>query len=116
MSVGLYMDHNVHGAITEGLRLRGVDCLTAMEDSMADAPDDAILARAQTLRRVIFTQDVDFLILTARALGEGRAFGGVIYGGQMSITIGQAIRDLELVAKCLDYSDMENVLERLPLR
>ena len=32
MSVALYMDEHVHRAITVGLRLRGVDVLTAQED------------------------------------------------------------------------------------
>ena len=32
MSVALYMDEHVHRAITVGLRLRGVEVLTAQED------------------------------------------------------------------------------------
>lgn len=33
MTVGLYFDHNVNRAITQGLRLREVDVLTAFEDA-----------------------------------------------------------------------------------
>ena len=32
MSVAIYMDEHVHRAITAGLRLRGVDVVTAQED------------------------------------------------------------------------------------
>ena len=32
MAIALYMDHHVPRAITHGLRLRGVDVLTAFED------------------------------------------------------------------------------------
>ena len=32
MAIALYMDHHVPRAITMGLRLRGVDVLTAYED------------------------------------------------------------------------------------
>ena len=32
MSVPLYTDHNVNRAVVQGLRLRGVDLLTAYED------------------------------------------------------------------------------------
>jgi len=39
MSVGLYMDEHVPRAITEGLRLRGVDVLTAQEDNRRRASD-----------------------------------------------------------------------------
>ena len=34
MSVRLYMDVHVRRAVTAGLRLRGVDVLTAQEDDM----------------------------------------------------------------------------------
>lgn len=33
MSVALYMDENVHGALTNGLRQRQVDALTVQGDS-----------------------------------------------------------------------------------
>lgn len=36
MSLRLYMDANVPRAIAEGLRLRGVDVLTAQEDGAAN--------------------------------------------------------------------------------
>jgi predicted nuclease of predicted toxin-antitoxin system len=49
------MDEHVHRAITIGLRLRGVDVLTA-------TPDPLILDRALELNRVMFSQDQDFLI------------------------------------------------------
>jgi hypothetical protein len=37
------MDENVHGAITTGLRLRGVDVLTVQEDSHSGIADPIIL-------------------------------------------------------------------------
>jgi hypothetical protein len=39
----------------------------------------------------------------------------VIYSRPLRITIGQAIRDLELMAKVYEPSDMENRVEYLPL-
>ena len=82
------MDHNVHPGITQGLRDRGIDCLTALEDSRAAAEDIAILLRAADLGRVVFSQDVDFLVITADWIASGRPFAGVIYASQMGITIG----------------------------
>jgi hypothetical protein len=38
MSLALYMDHHVPRAITIGLRLRGVDVLTAYEDGASTLP------------------------------------------------------------------------------
>ena len=39
MSVRLYADVHVRRAVTEGLRLRGIDILTAQEDSAAQLLD-----------------------------------------------------------------------------
>ena len=57
MALTLYMDQHVPKAITVGLRLRGVDVVTAYEDGAAELKDSELLDRAQTLKRVLFTQD-----------------------------------------------------------
>lgn len=110
------MDHNVHGGIVQGVRGRGVDCLTAGEDGMAVADDESILRRAGELGRVVFTQDVDFFEIAHRWLNEGREFGGVIFARQMGITVGDAVRDLELIAKVMEPGEMRNWIEYIPLR
>ncbi|MBI2806581.1 MAG: DUF5615 family PIN-like protein [Planctomycetes bacterium] len=114
MSVPLYLDHHVKAAIATGLRTRGVDVITCAEDATNQADDDQILNRATQLGRVVFTQDDDFLVLADRWLDDGRDFAGVIYAEQLGITIGQAIRDLELIAKVFDPADMKNRIEFLP--
>lgn len=114
MSVPLYMDHHVKAAITVGLRKRGVDVLTCAEDGTDQADDSVILERATQLGRAVFTQDDDFLVLADEWLANGRDFAGVIYAAQMGITIGQAVRDLELIAKVLEPADMKNRIEFLP--
>jgi len=43
MSIGLYMDVHIPKAITIGLRLRGVDVLTAQEDGAITLPDADLL-------------------------------------------------------------------------
>lgn len=60
MTIALYMDHHVPRAITSGLRLRGVDVLTAYEDGTHELDDPILLDRAGELGRVLFTQDDDF--------------------------------------------------------
>ena len=74
-----------------GLRRRGVDVLTAYEDNMAEAEDEAILQRATALGRSVFTQDEDFLVIASEWQRIGRPFAGVIFGSQESLNIGQAI-------------------------
>jgi len=114
MTIPLYMDHHVKMAIIKGLRDRGVDVLTSAEDGTDQADDGAILERATKLERAVFTQDDDFLVLADAWLRDGRSFAGVIYAHQMKITIGQAIRDLELIAKALEPTDLKNRIEFLP--
>lgn len=61
MAIALYMDQHVPRAITVGLRLRGVDVLTAYEDGASELDDLELLDRAAELGRVLFTQDDDLL-------------------------------------------------------
>ena len=78
--VPLYMDHHVPPrAITEGLRLRGIDVITAYDDGTSDMDDSALLDRASELGRVFFTQDDDLLAEAVRRQREGASFHGVIY-------------------------------------
>ena len=55
------MDVHVPYAITAGLRLRGVDILTAQQDHSQELDDAALLDRATALKRILFTQDDDLL-------------------------------------------------------
>jgi hypothetical protein len=96
------------------LRLRGVDVRTAEEDGTETLDDDALLDRATLLGRVLFTQDEDLLAPVQNRLQALREFAGVAYAHQLAISIGQAVRDLELLAKVLDPDDMRNRVEYLP--
>lgn len=109
-----YMDHHVPMAITVGLRQRRVDVLTASEDGAEEFDDNALLDRATALGRVLFTQDEDFLAIAHQRITSGPDFAGIVYSHQLAISIGEAIRDLELVAKVLDASEMRNRTEYLP--
>lgn len=109
------MDHHVHAAITEGLRRRGVDVITAYEDGTAELDDQGLLERATQLGRVLFSQDQDLLSLTHHWLQTDREFAGLVYAHQLNVTISQAIRDLELLARALDPEDMRNRIEFIPL-
>jgi hypothetical protein len=67
------------------------------------------------LKRVIFTQDEDFLREAQRRQTAGEAFAGVVYAHQLNVTIGQCVADLELIAKIYEAEDMSNRVEYLPL-
>lgn len=63
--IRFYLDEHVPRAVVQGLRERGVDIKTVGEAGLLSAPDTAHLQRARAERRVIFTQDSDFLRLHA---------------------------------------------------
>ena len=109
------MDVHVPRAITEGLRLRDVDVMTAQEDGSSRLGDDDLLDRATSLDRVLFTRDADLLAEATRRQREGRAFAGVIYAHQLQATIGQCVRDLELIATVGESEDLASRIEFLPL-
>jgi len=92
------MDVQVPRAITEGLRVRGVDVLTAQDDGAGRLDDAALLDRAGSLGRVLFTRDSDLLMEASRRLRDGQPLVGLVYAHQLHVTIGQCVRDLELIA------------------
>ena len=83
MAISLYMDFHVPQAITEQLRRRRVDILTAIEDGSAEMADEELLERALLLGRVLFTQDIRFKALAEDGQRQGRLFAGLIFGHQL---------------------------------
>jgi len=116
VSVALYMDVHVPRAITYGLRLRGVDVLTSQEDGTREVEDDILLDRVTALGYVLFTQDEDLLREAAQRQERGEIFAGVIYAHQLKVTVGQCVRDLEVIALAGEAEDFANRVEYLPLR
>jgi hypothetical protein len=109
------MDQHVPSAVTQGLRIRGVDVVTAQDGGTSDWDDERLLSRANKLRRVFYSQDRDFLAIANNCLNSGRDFPGLVYAHQLSITIGQAVNELELIAIALDIDDMRNTVQFIPL-
>jgi predicted nuclease of predicted toxin-antitoxin system len=87
MAIRLYMDQHVPRAITVGIRLRGVDVVTAYEDGASHMSDPELLDRAGDSGRVLFTQDDDLLAEASKRQREGVFFQGVIYAHQLGISI-----------------------------
>ena len=103
-----YMDQHVPRAVTEGVRRRGVDALTAQEAGLARADDEEHLAFTSREGRVVFTQDADFLRLHA----AGVQHRGIVYAPQQT-AIGYIVRGLMLIHDVLGPEDMVNPVEFL---
>jgi predicted nuclease of predicted toxin-antitoxin system len=113
--IRFYFDENIHGAITRGLRQRGVDVLTVVEDNREGLPDPEVLDRAGELGRVLFSHDTDMLAEAARRQREGISFGGILYARQLPSEIGTYVNDLELIAVLEELEEYQNRVRYLPI-
>ncbi|PZO43672.1 MAG: hypothetical protein DCF15_22430 [Phormidesmis priestleyi] len=116
MAIALYMDVHIPQAITDQLRRRGVDVLTAFDDNAQELLDDQLLLRTTQLNRVLFTQDIQFRVLAETWQAEGKQFFGLIFGHQLGGTIGQYVTDLELIAKVSEPEEWINAVEYVPFK
>ena len=115
MTLKLYCDHNVDARVVKGLRRRRIDVLTAAEDGAETWDDETLLKRATNLGRILFSEDSDLIAHASRWQADGQPFAGVIFARQRAVSIGQAIRDLELICQILTVDEMQSRVEYLPL-
>jgi hypothetical protein len=115
MALKIYMDVHIPKAITNGLRLRGIEVLTTQEDGTMELPDNELIERATHLRYVLFSFDVDMLIEGQRLQNENIEFSGIIYARPLKISIGECVKDLEIIATIAELEEMMNKIEFLPL-
>jgi hypothetical protein len=90
--------------------------LTAFDDGTQQLPDDRLLVRVTELKRVLFTQDIRFRVLAETWQTEGKNFSGLIFGHQLGGTIGQFVKDLELIAKASEPDEWVNSVEYIPFK
>ncbi|MBW3540397.1 MAG: DUF5615 family PIN-like protein [Planctomycetes bacterium] len=115
MSLRFYFDVNVHGAAATQLRSRGIDVLRAQDDGQDQARDPDLLDRAVHLGRILVTFDRDFLAEARRRQTAGRIFPGIVYGHQDFVSVGQLVRDLQLMDGCMEPTEFENLVFYLPI-
>ena len=115
MAVALYFDVHVDRAIVGQLRLRRIEALTAQEDGSDRFSDASLLEHASRLGQPIVTHDIHFLAMAENWQRLGRPFCGLIFAHPMQVSIGQCVRDLEIIAKATDPKDWVSAVMRLPL-
>lgn len=104
--VRFYFDEHVGHAIAKGLRRRGIDVLTLTEAGTLGDDDEDHVALALRQRRVIVTQDDDFLRLAA----QGVDHAGIVYVPQ-GRPIGAMVQGLTLLAQVMTAEDMRGHIE-----
>lgn len=115
MPVAFYMDVHIPVAITEQLRRRGVDVVTAIEEGTNELPDEELLKVTTAAARIVFTHDIGFKALAEQWQRQSKRFAGLAYGHAEGASIGQYVRDLELIAKATEPAEWMNVVVYLPL-
>jgi predicted nuclease of predicted toxin-antitoxin system len=114
--LAFYMDHQVRGQITRGLRQRGIDLITAFENGRSELDDDALIDRATALGRIFVSQDQDVLRIGRRRQRAGENFIGIAFIELEHIDIGKVVEYLELVAHVMPADEMRNHVEYVPCR
>ena len=109
------MDVHVPLAITEQLRMREVDVLTAQTDNATRLEDQPLLDRATELDRILFSRDKDLLKIAAERQHSNPSFSGLVYAHQLRVSIGRCVEDLELLAKTTNPDEWEGKVMFLPL-
>jgi hypothetical protein len=107
-----YADEHVHQGITAGLRLRGMDVVTAQERGQRNTDDEILLATATGEGRLMLTNDVDFLRLHNEWMTAGKTHAGIVFWPQR-FPIGEAIRRIRLYATPTDAADAANTVRYL---
>lgn len=108
-AIRFHLDEHVATAVAEGLRRLGVDVTTTPEAGLLGATDEIQIAYAVAQGRMLFTEDEDFLVLTA----TGVEHPGIAYCRRNTRSIGDVIRGLQLIWDVLDPDDVRNRVEYL---
>ncbi len=101
-------------ALVRGLRARGVDVATALEEGMIERADEAHFVFAANANRTLYSFNVgDFYHLHSNFIAENREHSGLILSRQQQFTVGEQLRRLlRLIAK-MTAEEMKNRVEFL---
>lgn len=102
-----HLDEHIPRAVATGLRRRGIDVTTTADAELLDASDEAHLDFACREKRVVVTQDSDFLRLDASEVPHC----GIVYAAQGARSIGEIVRFLTLMHDCLSEGQMNDRVE-----
>ncbi|MEM9888482.1 MAG: DUF5615 family PIN-like protein [Bacteroidota bacterium] len=101
-----YMDEHIPKAVVKGLKKRGIDAVSCVEERMREASDREHLKYALKSKRVLVTYDSDFVILH----NSGQTHSGIAYA-RKPLSIGEIISILLYMHEVLELEDMKNQIE-----
>lgn len=101
-----YADEHVVQALVQALRARGMDVVTVQERGRRSVDDEELLAEALAERRVMLTNDADFLAIAARYARKGDAFAPIVFWPQQMRGIGYLVRIIIREANAHEYDEI----------
>lgn len=104
--ISFYLDEHLGHAVSEGLRIKGVDVLTTLEAGMQGTSDSEQFQYAISRQRVLVTKDNDYLRLSK---GDPNHCGIVFINRAQSI--GEIVKGLMLIYEVLDADEMRGTIE-----
>jgi predicted nuclease of predicted toxin-antitoxin system len=104
-----HLDEPVDPDVARALRKHGIDVTTTQEAGLRTRPDADQLAFAGRERRVLITQDADFLRIAARSTDHP----GIAFYSQASRSLGSVIERLILIYEVLTAEEIAGRVEFL---
>jgi hypothetical protein len=94
MQISLYVDEDAMSrALIRGLRCRGIDVTTVLDEGKAGKSDRAQLEYAARTRRVLYSFNVnDFCRLHKEYLTEGKSHSGIVVVYRQRYSVGDQLR------------------------
>lgn len=89
-----YADEHVVFAVVEALRRRGMDVVTVHDRRKEATDDDELLAEALREKRVMLTNDQDFLVLAAHCIARNETFAPIFFWPQQRRRVGEVVRSV----------------------
>jgi uncharacterized protein with PIN domain len=108
-TIKFHLDENCDPRIARGLRLHGIDVTGAADAGLRQAVDQEHLAYAAAQRRVILTQDTDFLRIAA----SGQVHPGILFYPDQRRSIGEVIRAVHLYWELCEPEELANQVHYL---
>ena len=111
-------DENFNWNVVRGIRQQdpSVDILTVQEAGMQGAPDEDVLAWAESEGRVLLSHDTNTMKAEAEArMRDGRSMCGLIFCDQY-MPLSQCIEEIIDICTYEDAERWDNRIDFLPLR
>lgn len=96
--------------VVAGLRRRGIDICSTVDDGMLSASDREHLDHASDTGRVVVTRDPDFLRIASKLLTEGAHHPGILFV-LPSADVGTAVRGIALLSATREPAHMRDWIE-----